>query len=69
MYISSVLYTILAIIQWVTIQKKPKPHYAQKWMNNILSVNPHQCLDSEHISISYICDIFVTGIKICNKER
>lgn len=35
-------------------------------MNNIPSVNPHQCLDSEHF---LYCDLFVTGIKICNKKN
>lgn len=35
-YISSVVYTILAIIQWVIIKKKK----CTKWLNNVLFVNP-----------------------------
>ena len=41
-YISSVLYTILAIIQWVMIKKKKKNHYAQNGLTMYCLYQPHR---------------------------
>lgn len=54
-YISSVLYTILAIIQWVIIKKKKKKSLCTKWLNNVLfmSIPPtHPHFDSPGNTIS-----------------